>query len=460
MEHEEPIYRGILQLPVGKLLKKSWQQKYCSLFKSSKFGVERLEVYDTPNSKEYSKIIILQQCIKVYPKSNTTFVITTKTNSYEFNTLTEHSNTEWVSAIQSVAFPDDVSKITTVEEDNDLYCSSGEGVFNVKLHPSPVSIRCGLENKNYTLVLMSNALQLRNVVDDKLLFTWPYHYIRRYGYKNGRFTFEAGRKCESGEGIFYLEHPNQQEIFRCLASKMKCMKKLASAENSPLLDGDAQFQAAFFMEPRSRTPLVPSSTLQSLTDLSVSSKSQISISSSDSDSKYVQCSLKTPETKMAHKLKPSKPPRKFKPVNKPEPEYEPVQKYDEIEFRNNAWQTLGVDSPDHKEQHVDEEDYMSWGDVRKEIETVKKPLVSAIITENTPGYYDKLNFFGSTSKLNTKSPYKQVYPVPVASVVVEPPSFNDYDEVQCFPEKNADEKVNHQFHNEEAYAVISKPKRV
>lgn len=114
---------------------------------------------------------------------------------------------------------------------------------------------------------------------------------------------------------------------------------------------------------------------------------------------------------------------------------------------------------------------MSWGEVRREIETVKKPLAPAIITQNTPvdtgdTYYDKLNFFGSTSKLNVKSHYKEVYPSSYASAAPEPPSFNDYQEVMFTDrpdeegDKKKEDKVSHHFHNQEAYAVISKPKRV
>ncbi|CAG9822669.1 unnamed protein product [Phaedon cochleariae] len=471
MEQEEPIHQGILLIPpVGKLLKKSWQQKYCLLFKASKFGVERLEVYDTVDSKE-CKIITLEDCIKVQSKTTTILGITTRISSYEFGALHEQSMNQWLSAIQSVAFPDEISKIGSIEEDNDLYCSSGEGVFNVKLHPSPVSQRCCLESKNYTLVLTSAALQLKNIVDGKLLFTWPYCFIRRYGYKSGKFTFEAGRKCESGEGTFFLEHPNQQEIFRCLATKMKSMRKLLSGESSPpILDcGDAQLHAALSMEARSRTPLPPSPTVPSasITDSpisTISTKSQLGLNKPK------------PEAKPALKLKPAKPPRKFvtAPKLSPEPEdfaYEPVtRKYDEVEIRNNAWQTLGIESPNHMEQITEDEEqnYMSWGEVRRGIEAVKQPLAPSIIPQNVPtendsAQYDKLNFFGSSSKLNFNSPYKQVFPIPVNPV--EPPSYNEYDEVQCLQnEISVEDKrkadVAHHFHNEEPYAVISKPKRV
>jgi hypothetical protein len=34
--------------------------------------------------------------------------------------------TDWICALQTVAFKDNVSR-QTIEEDNDLYCSSGDG---------------------------------------------------------------------------------------------------------------------------------------------------------------------------------------------------------------------------------------------------------------------------------------------------------------------------------------------
>nr|WAK97186.1 docking protein 2 [Colaphellus bowringi] len=477
MEQEEPIHRGFLLLPpVGKLLKKSWQQKYCLLFKASKFGVERLEVYDAADSKEY-KIITLENCIKVHSKSSTLFGITTRTAIHEFAALTEHSMNEWLNAIRSVAFPDEVTKHIGIEEDNDLYCSSGEGVFNVKLLPSPVSQRCGLESKHYTLVLTSTAIQLMNIPDNKLLYTWPYCYIRRYGYKSDKFTFEAGRKCESGEGTFYLEHPNQQEIFRSLATKMKSMKKLLAGESSPVLDcGDAQLHAALTMEARSRTPLPPSPTAPHPQDSTTSIKPLFP--PSDNDLSKSKAFLKPPPPV---KAKPTKPPRKFVPVTTKsiqdggEPTYEPInQRYDEVEIRSNAWQTLGIDEPNHIENVNEddaEDDYQSWGEIKREIELMKQPPASAIVNHQNVAScdtYDTLNFFGSTSKLDVNSPYKQVLPAPPpVNPTVERPSFNDYDEVQFIDvedvrgerdRKNA--KVNHQFHNDAPYAVITKPKRV
>ncbi|KAJ8979447.1 hypothetical protein NQ317_006761 [Molorchus minor] len=496
MEQEEPFYEGTLFLPpAGKLLlKKAWHQKHCLLFKSSKFGIERLEVYDdidlTKDSKE-SKIITLKDCIKVYSKGPTTICITTNSATYEFATTTEQSMNDWLIAIQSVAFPDEVSKTTCIEEDNDLYCSSGEETFNVKLVQSPASKRCGLENKKYLLVLTSTTLQLRNVADGgDLLFTWPYCYIRRYGYKGGKFTFEAGRMCESGEGTFLFEHLNQKDIF---SSKRKCW-----ALPSPILDcGELQLQAALNMEARSRTPLPPSPTSSpSIQESNLSNKSQFIILDVDQRT-----------------LRKIKPPRKYVPSKTPicngtdECTYEPIDKYDQIEYRTEAWRTLGVDEPNHSEQVSEngEEEYKSWGYMKKELDNIKPPVPSLApkmvtecsTTDLNDTYYDKLNFFGSSSKLNVKSGYRQVLPPPITNACPPPPAFNEYDEVLCLdmqPARPADDShlgyalvrkdpgkdalkevvidhddkngkknkgnVSHQFHNEEPYAIISKPKQV
>lgn len=142
---------------------------------------------------------------------------------------------------------------------------------------------------------------------------------------------------------------------------------------------------------------------------------------------------------------------------------------------------------------------MSWGGRtgNRELKLIKQPLAPSVITQNSmtdlsDTYYDTLNHFGSTSKLNSaKAGYKQVYAVSI-NPVSESPLYNEYDEVQCIdmeaarpaddshlgyakvrkdPGRDAlkevkdaegkiEDPVSHQFHNEEPYAVISKPKRV
>lgn len=52
----------------------------------------------------------------------------TKTSSYHFASVEESEMPEWLSAFQLVAFKEG-SNAPSIEEDNDLYCSSGEGQF-------------------------------------------------------------------------------------------------------------------------------------------------------------------------------------------------------------------------------------------------------------------------------------------------------------------------------------------
>lgn len=133
--------------------------------------------------------------------------------------------------LKNVAFKDKSSTLghnnNAIEEDNDLYCSSfNDGVFLVKLISSETTQRCNLNAVSYNLELASTELQLKDVKTDSVVAKWPFRYIRKYGYRDGKLTFEAGRKCDTGEGVFHLDHPNPQQIFRCMSSKMKTMKKL------------------------------------------------------------------------------------------------------------------------------------------------------------------------------------------------------------------------------------------
>lgn len=145
---------------------------------------------------------------------------------------------------------------------------------------------------------------------------------------------------------------------------MKSMRKLLSGETTPpiLECGEAQLQAALTMEARSRTPLPPSPTTQHLQDhiisgISVDLENKLKLKSDLSVSNKNKLSLEKP----IPNPKPSKPSRKYPPINRSstdeshyepdESHYEPVERsYDEIEYRNNAWQTMGIASPSHTEQ--------------------------------------------------------------------------------------------------------------
>lgn len=271
---------------------------------------------------------------------------------------------------------------------------------------------------------------------------------------------------------------------------MQSMKKLLKRENSvSLLEcGDSQFHAALSMEARTRSPLPPSPTtstsahdietqFSSLSDLS--EKFAQRFPSKSSNNLLLNRQFEQPGFP---RFKPLKPPRKnlySKDNDLNTGEYETVNKYDEVECRNEAWKQLGTSEINHTEniQDEEEEEYMSWGGKREPLIEQAPPKATKIITQiSSDDSYDTLEFFGSSNKLNVhKSGYKQVYPIPI-NVLPTPPPYNDYDEVGEVLEgvrladdshlgyglirKNTKEPVDHKLFNNEPYAVISKPKRV
>lgn len=458
-----------------------------------------------------------------------------------------------------MAFKGQDSSPISCDEDNDLYCSSGEGVFSVKMCSSEASTRCGLEPNRYLLLLTTTAIELRDLNDNKLYATWPYRYIRRYGYRQGKFTFEAGRKCDTGEGIFHLEHPNQSEIFKCLSLKMKTMKQMIGSDNlnSPE-HSEFNIQSGANLFPGSRSPLVAARP----DDLNLSSLSFKTSSVSSQQSSFSErdtAPLLMP--KPALKPKPQKPPRKivnlpkgviskdiqsstdesidfsrfkkldnfkdlpsstdesiefgrykkldnYEPIDPVKRESPPSVPYDKVEVRNEAWKTLGIDDPDHTEftpNLGDKPNCMKLISRSQDNLNTTGPEASRIILLPSPMVdpedenYDRLQYFGSTSKLNKSSRYKKFEARPTTLSLGEPKNkdtWNDYDEVENVmqPARMADdshlgygmirkpntpgpqvptaaqaqalqnqvglEEVNHNNCNGTDYAIVSRPKRV
>ncbi|XP_077374066.1 fibroblast growth factor receptor substrate 2-like [Festucalex cinctus] len=49
---------------------------------------------------------------------------------------------------------------------------------------------------------------------------WPYLCLRRYGYDSNLFSFESGRRCQTGQGIFAFKCARAEEIFNMLQEIM------------------------------------------------------------------------------------------------------------------------------------------------------------------------------------------------------------------------------------------------
>lgn len=304
-------------------LQKSSNQKHCILFKASRHGIERLEILDKEDDKN-PKIITLENCVKIAqePAPANQITIVMKTGTLTLNALNETELKHWVQALQNVAFKDKSSTLarnSVMEEENDLYCSTygdGDGIFTVVLHESDATLlHCSLEAKSYTMHLTTTEIQLKSldVNGATVVAKWPYRFIRKYGYSDGKIKFEAGRKCDTGEGEFKFHHSNPKAVFRCLADKMKSMKKLINGDStvSTLDCGENQFNAALSMEPGSRSPLPHSDNDQSQS----SHLLRGFLSSNDSLNNVSLASSTVSNISAVMKITPCKPPRKSLPTD-------------------------------------------------------------------------------------------------------------------------------------------------
>lgn len=340
------------------------------LFSRSSQGIERLEISDSETDKN-SRIVTLENCIKVNSEPSPSFLINviTKSGQIVFQCTNEVEMNQWTKSLQSVAFNDKLSpsKRDSIVEYNELYCSSTmEGKFTCTLITTDITVKNRLEAKIYTLELTMTEIQLKNYDDDSVVAKWPYRYIRKYGYRDGKFTFEAGRKCDTGEGTFKLQHVNPQEIFRCMSNKMKSMKKLLNSDSSSSLDcGDNQLNAAMSMEAGSRSPLPPFINSPNSPDVDISITSHASLRGflSSTDSIHLPFIPGPPPPAKNQPISiPNKPPRKIvhtdrinsnfhetlvrldSPPTPPERNKSMAERsrdYERIENITEAWKTLG-----------------------------------------------------------------------------------------------------------------------
>jgi fibroblast growth factor receptor substrate 2 len=60
---------------------------------------------------------------------------------------------------------------------------------------------------------------------------WPLKYLRRYGYDDNLFSFEAGRRCPTGEGIYAFSTRNAEAIFRLVETNIRTGKSKRLTED-------------------------------------------------------------------------------------------------------------------------------------------------------------------------------------------------------------------------------------
>ncbi|XP_073506087.1 docking protein 1 [Phyllobates terribilis] len=265
---DKPLKEGPLHIKQNKFGKK-WKRCYMVLYPDSQFGVARLEIYDWKDGtlageKIHArraadrKVVRLAECIHVAPaptenghKENMAAFIIETSDKTMLLSAERPLCEEWVQRLIEVAFPGKVNGsqdksseasdgATSLEMAvNSIYFSREEvSEFRVTVQRTEAAERCSLRGA-YLLRTETDCLILKDPSTKEALYSWPYKLLRRYGRDKVMFSFEAGRRCQSGPGNFTFETSQGHEIFQKVEGSIRAQQGSENRLSCPTLDTEA-----------------------------------------------------------------------------------------------------------------------------------------------------------------------------------------------------------------------------
>ncbi|XP_024416375.1 docking protein 2 [Desmodus rotundus] len=245
----DAVKQGFLYLQQQQTFGKKWRRFGATLY-GQPGCASRLELQDGPEKSRRGeaarRVIRLSDCLRVTevsgeansPKDTSAFFLETKERLYLLAAPTAERS-DWVQAICLLAFPGQRKKLSGLEgqgsrprmEENELYSTATTVApckeFAVTVRRTEASERCQLRG-SYTLRTGKNALELWGGPEPHTqVYDWPYRFLRRFGRDKVTFSFEAGRRCLSGEGNFEFKTHQGNEIFLALEEAISAQKNVA-----------------------------------------------------------------------------------------------------------------------------------------------------------------------------------------------------------------------------------------
>ncbi|XP_070769883.1 docking protein 3 [Enoplosus armatus] len=251
---------GTVYLQGVKFGKRTWRKFRMVLFKPSSTGVGRLELYTVLDNNAVTdhrkvgrqktpdrKVVRLSDCLSVTPAPKescppgcTAFYLNTTQYNY---TLASTISQDWLSALSLLAFQKDPGESDKggfergnglTMEDNDLYSSWKTDLtlppnqYQVTIHSTEASRRCQLSGE-YLVSSEKEAVILLAINTGHTIYSWPYRLLRKFGQVEGGFSIEAGRRCESGEGVFIFLSRHGPQIFQAIL-KQCSVERMSSVQ--------------------------------------------------------------------------------------------------------------------------------------------------------------------------------------------------------------------------------------
>ncbi|XP_026993920.2 docking protein 3 [Tachysurus fulvidraco] len=236
------VKEGLLFLQGVKFGKKVWRKIWVMVFKPSQAGIGRIEIYDTRDGagtaakvavlkKAEKRVIRLADCLSVTPalgescpSGHTAFYLNTVQRIY---TISAPKEDDWVTTLCSLAFQPnegggearralgDGVDVDAPMTENDIYSTLSPGQFQVMVASSEASVRCCMFG-SYLLSPEKESLCLLDMKTGQIAFRWPYRLLRRFGQVKEGISIEAGRGCQTGEGLFIFLSKQGQQIYRSI----------------------------------------------------------------------------------------------------------------------------------------------------------------------------------------------------------------------------------------------------